>query len=118
MESQQNNISPLKACNIFFDVRFNLIFWTLIAVSVWLILTGTFADPGGPFISLYHTIMPVLLLSLAATISMAGFRRQAKYSRIFRLIYLGICLILIALVILSVYVWFHEPWARGQLFGL
>ncbi len=64
---------------------FHGIYWALFVLAFILLATGVYVDPGGPFISFFHEVVPDTLLLLSIGHALRGILLRASLSDSFDL---------------------------------
>lgn len=91
--------------------------WLLFIAAFLFAVTHVFINPGGTFISLIHTILPIALLLVGMGLIFRGYSSAGFTQRVVRLAYAGLSAALLVLIVMGTYALFREPLVRGHLWG-
>ena len=108
------SLGPLGAT---IAMRFHVVYWLTLIGAFLLAATGVFVNPGGPFISFIHSVVPAALLMLGLAHLLRGYATAGPGQRLVRILYAGFSTALLVLLVAGLYRLFMEPFNRGRLFG-
>lgn len=95
-----------------------LYYWLVFGVAYFLLATSRgFVNPGGPYISKLHTILPTVLLGITLCVMLYRYRSASMTQRVFRLAHMGLALTIGFLIWSDVWALLQNPRLRGSLFG-
>jgi len=98
--------------------EFHRLYWPLILISAVLEGTYEFVNPGGAFISLFHSIIPGILQLTCLWVVFYHYLNSSVTQRVVRILYAGIAIALLIVTVLGTYYLMRDSMNRGHLFGI
>ena len=98
-------------------MHFHGLYWLALISAFLLSANFVFINPGGPFISVLHTIIPLLFLLWTFAHVLCGYSRASTPQKVVRIAYAGCSAAMFVSIVMGTYNLFAEPLNRGKLFG-